>query len=304
MKQHAVASVETYHVRKGHPFLPDSTNYTFDEMAVDGLACFCLRYLNMGKFPVGNHYHPGRFEFQYVKSGVVTFAVGEETYEVSGGHVFVTFPDEVHSIPGGSSSGHTILYFQLEDKDTFLQMDAMNTGLLSEQLHQLQKRVIPVNQFMDYCLTNAFNLAFFPNEFQRQCVANQVCSFLHQLIEMEKTAVSSRNTNEIDRVLQYMKNHVYEKIDLSFFASYCGYTYAYFNTKFKKVVGVTPADYFLGLRVDEAKKMLLEGRSITETAMALDFSSSNYFATVFRRVTGKSPTQWIKDNQKKGVSQT
>jgi AraC-like DNA-binding protein len=58
-------------------------------------------------------------------------------------------------------------------------------------------------------------------------------------------------------------------------------------------MGVAPHEFILRCKMDEAKRLLThEGRSVTETAMALGFSSSQYFATVFKRFTQQTPVEF------------
>jgi AraC-like DNA-binding protein len=55
-------------------------------------------------------------------------------------------------------------------------------------------------------------------------------------------------------------------------------------------------DYITRRRIEESKKMLSQGEaSVTDIAYALGFSSSQYFATVFKRITGQSPKQFMEN---------
>ena len=58
--------------------------------------------------------------------------------------------------------------------------------------------------------------------------------------------------------------------------------------------GLTPNDYLLKLRIDEAKRRLCHGadQSVTDLAFDLGFSSSQYFSTVFKKFTGLTPSQY------------
>ena len=66
---------------------------------------------------------------------------------------------------------------------------------------------------------------------------------------------------------------------------------ARFFREFKALTGVTPKDYVLRLKIEEAARMLERDPSCPVTAIAhqLGFSSSQYFATVFRRYLRASP---------------
>jgi AraC-like DNA-binding protein len=63
-----------------------------------------------------------------------------------------------------------------------------------------------------------------------------------------------------------------------------------FFRKFKDETGAGPNQYLLWQRLEAAKDLLAnKDPSITEVAHRLGFSSSQYFATVFRRHTGLPP---------------
>jgi len=74
-----------------------------------------------------------------------------------------------------------------------------------------------------------------------------------------------------------------------------GYSISRFKTKFKREVGFAPAEY-ISIQKVEASKNLLESSevSITELAYGLGFSSSNYFASVFKKIMGCTPREYRK----------
>jgi AraC-like DNA-binding protein len=66
------------------------------------------------------------------------------------------------------------------------------------------------------------------------------------------------------------------------------------ETSFRKIlrneIGSSPLDYINRRRVFEARRLLEEkDLNIKEVAHHLGFSSSQYFSTVFKRITGVSP---------------
>jgi AraC-like DNA-binding protein len=69
---------------------------------------------------------------------------------------------------------------------------------------------------------------------------------------------------------------------------------ARFFREFKALAGVTPKDFILRLKIEEAAKLLEQApsRTVTEIAHELGFSSSQYFATVFRRYLRASPGEY------------
>lgn len=67
-----------------------------------------------------------------------------------------------------------------------------------------------------------------------------------------------------------------------------------FKQKFKDQMGTSPRNFINYNKIEAAKHKLQENGNVTQTAMELGFSSSNYFSSVFRRFTSTSPTDYLK----------
>ena len=61
---------------------------------------------------------------------------------------------------------------------------------------------------------------------------------------------------------------------------------------FHEAFGITPKDYILRRKIMLAKKLLHAGNDITDIAFSLGFSSSQNFATVFKKLTCLTPSQF------------
>jgi AraC-like DNA-binding protein len=67
---------------------------------------------------------------------------------------------------------------------------------------------------------------------------------------------------------------------------------------FREAVGQSPASYIERLRVKSAcDRLLRPNASVTEIAFELGFKTSQHFATVFKRYTGLTPSQWRRTNR-------
>lgn len=73
-------------------------------------------------------------------------------------------------------------------------------------------------------------------------------------------------------------------------ARQAGMSAFHFLRLFSKVLGVTPHQYLVRLRLRHAARLLAEeGRSITDTALEVGFSDLSNFVRTFRRAAGVSP---------------
>ncbi|MBE7462414.1 MAG: AraC family transcriptional regulator [Planctomycetes bacterium] len=77
-------------------------------------------------------------------------------------------------------------------------------------------------------------------------------------------------------------------------ADRAGLSPAHFAVRFKEQTGQTPLEYVTAARVEAAAQRLARDPSlnVTEAALDLGFSSSQYFSVVFRKLKGCSPSEW------------
>ena len=62
-----------------------------------------------------------------------------------------------------------------------------------------------------------------------------------------------------------------------------------FKVRFKEQVGLPPAEYAIRRKVERAREWLKQGKSVTDVAFDLGFSTSQYFAITFKRITNQRP---------------
>jgi AraC-like DNA-binding protein len=101
--------------------------------------------------------------------------------------------------------------------------------------------------------------------------------------------------SEIQQAVVFMEKNINLNISVAEIAERTGLSPASFSKHFKKSKGITPAQYFSRMKCNKARDMLVEtDNSITEICFSLGFSSTQYFANVFRKYTGMSPEQYRK----------
>ncbi len=81
-------------------------------------------------------------------------------------------------------------------------------------------------------------------------------------------------------------------VDLAVLARKLGLSYPAFSALFHQYTGLTPHQYWLNLKINRAKTLLLAGKSVKETAFHLGFESEFYFSRLFKKKTGTPPSQW------------
>ncbi len=131
-----------------------------------------------------------------------------------------------------------------------------------------------------------------------EIIRNQVAALVLEAAtavgEPRKPSAPSANAVRIDRVIDWLEEHLSDPLTAELLAERSGLSPARFFAEFKKRTGTSPKDYLLRLRIDTAAQRLRDDESISVTDIAheLGFSSSQYFSTVFRRYKGTNPSAW------------
>lgn len=88
-----------------------------------------------------------------------------------------------------------------------------------------------------------------------------------------------------------------EYIDFARLAAEAHMTPDYFRHCFRATYGVSPQQFFLQEKLEQAKRLLLCGASVAETAAAVGVRDANYFSRFFRSRMGVSPTVYVQQRR-------
>jgi two-component system response regulator YesN len=95
--------------------------------------------------------------------------------------------------------------------------------------------------------------------------------------------------------INYMKQHLGERVTLEDTARQVGFSPNYFSKVFKDEMGCTFSYYLSKLRIDRSKALLLVSKlSIREICDAVGYEEQSYFIKVFTRFTGVTPGKFRK----------
>jgi AraC-like DNA-binding protein len=93
----------------------------------------------------------------------------------------------------------------------------------------------------------------------------------------------------VRRAMAYIDKHYAEPFSRQEMARQLGLSERYLTSCFHKEMGITPVEYLNRYRLKQAKTMLGSGANVTETALAVGFSSVSYFTRLFEKEVGVSP---------------
>ncbi|MBI9087884.1 MAG: AraC family transcriptional regulator [Desulfobacterium sp.] len=110
------------------------------------------------------------------------------------------------------------------------------------------------------------------------------------------SARASRSTAQqaVDLFLADLGNHLSVDWGLDLMAEQCGLKKSQFTQYCRKMTNRTPMEHLADLRIRRAETLLRTQRSkaVAEIALACGFHSAQYFATIFKKRVGMSPSQY------------
>jgi AraC family transcriptional regulator len=108
------------------------------------------------------------------------------------------------------------------------------------------------------------------------------------LIEKIKMHVIKKARNEVDEKEIKLNLSVYLSDKLH-------YEYTHLSSSFSEIEGRTIENLFIEQRIEKAKELLIYGQmTLSEIAFELDYSSTAYLSTQFKKITGLTPSHFKK----------
>lgn len=121
-------------------------------------------------------------------------------------------------------------------------------------------------------------------------------SELYELPEDERNNMSGEEYVQL--AIRYLNEHYMEDIDISLMASELGFHSAYLTRLFGRYAGVTPLKYLTNLRIQEAKRLLLDtSLPISVVGERVGYPDQFHFSKTFRKATGVNPSAFRKQEK-------
>ncbi len=258
---------------------------------------------------LGPHQHAGRWEICYIARGRVDWWVGDERHQVPGGHVYITRPDETHG--GIDSTLHPAelywLVFGPPKRGAAGAASAAQARGLRDALERLKQRTFGVSEVVRQCFERLHAEHRQPDAHSELVVQSLLWQLLAQVVrDHDALASAERRPAEahdplVDQATAKIDADLARAPGLGELARSAGLTAANLRQRFVQAVGLSPADYLTLRRLDEAARLLRDSPlTVTQIAFKVGFSSSQYFATAFKKRTGRSPRAYRRAHRREG----
>ncbi|MGL4737201.1 MAG: AraC family transcriptional regulator [Cellulosilyticaceae bacterium] len=279
--------------------LPSRKILYHDTLTIPGLELIGYNRTTKAHGPMDLHTHPDCMEIVFILKGSQTYYVGHEAYNISRGDVFVTYPNELHHTgphPQGVSE-FIWLQLRLSENQSFLGLQPEYSQPLLDRLHQMTTHLLLADKEMLALLQKSFE-AFDSGVYAQKLYGlGLLMSLLFKLFYFPDLQASPNTI--IQDLTRYIGDHITEPLPLDELCKAGHLSRSALQHQFKDYVGQSPRDYINCQKIEHAKLLFKRGVSVTEAAMHLSFSTSDYFATTFKKYTAQTPSEYINSLSKK-----
>lgn len=118
-----------------------------------------------------------------------------------------------------------------------------------------------------------------------------------RLLQQHSVRITKQPTDEdglssytLRKVLEYIRSHLSEDLAIADLAKVAGMSSYYFLRLFKQSMYVTPRQYIIQQRIEQAKELLRSRKlSISDIALQCGFTSQSHLSNLFRQATETTP---------------
>lgn len=240
------------------------------------------------------HTHPFS-ELFYVISGSGSFVVEDQVFTVKENDLVIVNPNVEHTEKSFHAS--PLEYIALG-------IDGLTFGM--------QKEGTQKNYSLHNYTKSTQNILFYLNIMLKEIEEKNtdyeiVCQNLLEvllicIVRDQKLSLSATHTKKMHKecglIKRYIDANYFENITLDILAELSHLNKFYLVHSFTKFTGLSPINYLIEVRIQEAKSLLVSTNlSIAQISSSVGFSSQAYFSQSFKKATGKTPNEFRKKSR-------
>ena len=233
----------------------------------------------------------GDYQLLYVAEGRLRRYKGEKEERINKGTMLLFRPQEeqIYSLLPEDTPETYWVHFTGSDAEDLLSQHGLNQGKtfiyagLSPDYQWLFRQMIEELQLTRSAYQEVLNLSL-----------KHLLLLINRHLEEENEKFSVM-TDEVERAAHFFGENYNRDINIKKYAKDRNVNLCLFIRKFKEVFKVTPMQYVLSLRINNAKNLMsATDYNISQVAASVGYDNALYFTRLFKRHTGMSPTEYKK----------
>jgi AraC-like DNA-binding protein len=106
---------------------------------------------------------------------------------------------------------------------------------------------------------------------------------------------------QVERTIRWLTVQYSQPISIEDMSRSLGYNRTYLSKMFKQYTGMTPMHFLLKIRMERAKRLLLEPLTVEQVAASVGYTDPLYFSKQFKKWYGRSPTEYRQETDNRAL---
>lgn len=259
-----------------------------------------LLYISSAKY--GGDWHSVQHthncsELFYVIEGQGQFLIENQTYPVSANDLVIVNPNVLHTEVSLNASPLRYIVLGVEGLELTVDSDDNNTNFCILNIKNIRETIL---QYFQNMLTEIET-----KKTGYELICQDLMEILIVLLGRQTnfstmlTPVTKKTSRLCGSAKRYIDNHYQENITLDQLAEICHVSKYHLAHAFTEEYGISPINYLISKRLSEAEHLLrTTDFSLSLISNTTGFSSPSYFAQIFKKQRGFSPTEFRKKIKK------
>lgn len=253
----------------------------------------CFGYRSAEEMKPGHFHFHSHYEISFVLGGDLTVINTGDSIKTDKPCIILHSPNTFHAVI--ADKGARYKRYNMYFNDDFVQSfpaEYLNIrNVFASNFSVTELGDVDVDELMVYV-----NLLFGADDNQnRQRLL--LAAFINKLgdyVGMSRTLDGNDNVSYIENVIQYISDNYGEPLTANLLADRFYVSSAKLNADFKGMTSVTLHKYIVTVRLINAKRMLISGKSVLETSVECGFFNESHFIRTFKEKTGMTPSKYAK----------
>jgi len=232
------------------------------------------------------------YQLVYITDGTGRYYTKKSEWggvKVKGGYLLWVTPGQWHSYTPNIQTGWTEHYISFDGR--------LVEGLIRHSFLEGKNGVFDIG--FNEELASLFMRALEVARLKKACYQSYLSGIVLHMLGLVMSQLKERmerlctNDQKMEQAKIIMKEKLSTNIDMRQLAVSLGFSYSWFRKLFKDYTGMGPARYFLELKIDKVKQLLLNTEmSVKEILYILGYNTTENFHGVFKRYTGYTPIEY------------
>ena len=240
------------------------------------------------------HLHLHWFELTIARSGKGIITTNGVSENIESGDIYLSFPYDVHSVRSSADDRLTYSFFSFYFTDEKFKTTFDNLVLHYDSSKSRIFRNSLIPELVDLLIMEISE----GNPTENRLVSltlEQLVLLVPKFCFQQDSSLLAGNPKSNEQItfsiMRYLSLNLLSIRNLSEITSYLNYNYSYLSKVFKKTTGKSLTEYYISLKMERAKTLILDERfSVSKAAEMLNYSSVYAFSKAFKEYYGVSPS--------------